>query len=39
MSHFAVAVFTDGKKSIEELLAPYSENLEVAPYIYLTKQH
>ena len=38
MSHFAVAVFTDGKKSIEELLAPYSENLEVAPYIYLTKQ-
>ena len=38
MSHFAVAVFTDGKKSVEELLAPYDENIEVAPYIDLTKR-
>ena len=27
MSHFSVAVFTDGKKSVEELLAPYDENI------------
>ena len=26
MSHFTVAVFTDGNKSVEELLAPYQEN-------------
>ena len=26
MSHFTVAVFTDGTKSLEELLAPYQEN-------------
>lgn len=26
MSHFAVAVFSDGKKTVEELLAPYQEN-------------
>lgn len=38
MSHFAVAVFTDGKKSVGELLAPYDENINVAPYIELTKQ-
>lgn len=38
MSHFAVAVFTDGKKSVGELLAPYDENINVATYIELTKQ-
>lgn len=26
MSHFAVAVISDGTKTIEELLAPYQEN-------------
>ena len=26
MSHFTVAVFSDGTKSVEELLAPYQEN-------------
>ena len=26
MSHFCVAVFTDGNKTVEELLAPYQEN-------------
>ena len=38
MSHFSVAVFTDGKKSVEELLAPYDENIEVTPYVELTRQ-
>ena len=26
MSHFAVAVFSDGNKTLEELMAPYQEN-------------
>lgn len=26
MSHFTVAVFSDGRKTVEELLAPYQEN-------------
>lgn len=26
MSHFSVAVFSDGRKSVEELLAPYQDN-------------
>lgn len=26
MSHFSVAVFSDGRKTLEELLAPYQEN-------------
>lgn len=38
MSHFAVAVFTDGTKSIEELLAPYYEGIECEPYIEYTKE-
>ena len=39
MSHFSVAVFTKpGGKSVEELLAPYDENIEVKPYIYKTKE-
>lgn len=33
MSHYAVAVISDGTKTFEELLAPYDENLEVAPYL------
>lgn len=28
MSHFTVAVFSDGKRTVEELLAPYQENNE-----------
>lgn len=35
MSHFVVYVFGD---DVDDLLAPYSENLEVAPYIRYTKQ-
>lgn len=38
MSHFTVAVITADKNKIEEMLAPYSENLEVAPYIDETKE-
>lgn len=39
MSHFAVAVFTEPNgKTVEELLAPYSEELEVAPYVARTKE-
>lgn len=38
MSHFSVAVFTKPNgKSLEELLAPYSENLDVESYIYKTR--
>lgn len=38
MSHYTVAVFTTNKKqSIDELLAPYDENIEVAPYVRKTK--
>lgn len=37
MSHFTVAVITAKKEKIEELLAPYDENLEVEPYINRTK--
>ena len=38
MSHFTVYVFTnrDGK-TVEDLLAPYDENIECAPYIQYTK--
>ena len=33
MSHFSVAVFmADDKQSIDALLAPYDENMEVEPY-------
>ena len=38
MSHFAVAVFHNNSQDIDALLAPYDENLEVAPYIRYTKQ-
>lgn len=38
MSHFTVAVITAKKEKLEEMLAPYDENLEVAPYINRTKK-
>lgn len=38
MSHFTVAVFHRKDQDIEELLAPYNENIIVAPYVYRTKQ-
>ena len=38
MSHFSVAVISDGTKTVEELLAPYDESIEVAPYIGRTKE-
>lgn len=39
MSHFAVAVFTKPNgKTVEELLAPYDENLEVESYVSRTKE-
>ena len=34
MSHFTVLVFGD---DVENLLAPYDENIEVEPYIYYTR--
>ncbi len=39
MSHFSVAVFThpDGE-SVDELLDPYYEGLQVPPYVYRTKE-
>ena len=38
MSHFTVAVIHREDQNIEELLAPYDENLEVEPYIRFTRQ-
>lgn len=38
MSHFTVAVITARKESLEEMLAPYDENLEVEPYVERTKE-
>lgn len=39
MSHYTVAVFTDREGlSLEELLEPYNESLEVKPYIDRTKE-
>ena len=38
MSHFAVAVLSNEGADIYELLAPYDEAIEVAPYINRTKQ-
>lgn len=38
MSHFTVAVITAKKEKIEEMLAPYDENLEVEPNIERTKK-
>lgn len=36
MSHFAVAVFTDDNTDVEELLAPYDENITVDRYLLHT---
>ena len=38
MSHYAVAVFHMPDQDIDELLAPYDENLETEPYLRYTKQ-
>ena len=38
MSHYTVAVFTKPGQSVEELLAPYEENMAVEPYIWLSRQ-
>lgn len=41
MSHYSVAVITKKKpseKEIEEILAPYNEDLEVPQYVYATKE-
>lgn len=38
MSHYAVAVFHRRDQQIEDLLAPYDENLEVEPYIKFSRQ-
>ena len=38
MSHYTVAVFHTEDQDYEDLLAPYSENLEVEPYVRYTRQ-
>ena len=38
MSHFCVYVFHDENTTIDELLAPYDENIEFAPYVLYTKE-
>lgn len=38
MSHFAVAVFHRRDQDIDDLLAPYSENIKVVPYIRYTRE-
>ncbi len=38
MSHYSVLVLTDENTTVEELLAPYDENIRVAPYIEYTKE-
>ena len=38
MSHFCVYVFHDKNTSVSELLAPYDENIELAPYVLYTKE-
>ena len=38
MSHFTVAVITAEKEKLDEMLAPYDENLEVEPYVERTKK-
>lgn len=37
MSHYAVAVVHRKNQSVEEMLDPFYEGLEVAPYIKYTK--
>ena len=38
MSHYTVAVFHRKDQDIDEMLAPFSEELKVEPYIVYTKQ-
>lgn len=38
MRHYTVAVITDKLNKIGEMLAPYSENMEVEPYVDETKE-
>ena len=38
MSHFCVAVFHERDQNIEELLAPYNEDIEVEPYVEFSRQ-
>lgn len=38
MSHYMVAVIHKPEQSVNELLAPYSESIEVGPYLSMTKQ-
>lgn len=38
MSHFAVAVFTDGSMTVDELLAPYDEGISVDRYLLYTRE-
>lgn len=38
MSHFTVAVFHKNNQSVDDLLAPYYEGLEVEPYIWKTRE-
>ena len=38
MSHFPVAVFHKEDQNIEELLAPYDENISVEPYIWMDRE-
>ena len=38
MSHYTVAVFTKEGQSLEELMEPFYEGIEVEPYIAKTKQ-
>lgn len=38
MSHYAVLVLHKANQNIDDMLAPYSENLEVEPYKEYTKQ-
>ena len=37
MSHFSVGVICESPADVDKLLAPYSENIEVEPYIIRTK--
>lgn len=39
MSHYVVFVLTEENgKNVEDLLAPYDENIKVAPYVSKTKE-
>ncbi len=38
VSHFVVAVFHEEDQSVDELLAPYDEEVKYAPYLKFSKQ-